>query len=48
MSYLETYSIQRNGYEARQTSKEKIKMPRIMLAGPRPCTSFCFVLVYHE
>ena len=32
--------IERNGLEARQTSKEQRKRPRFRLEGPRPCTSF--------
>ena len=35
--------LEGNGYEARQTSKEKTKTPRFMLKDPRPCTIFCFV-----
>ena len=38
--YIELIKV--TGYEARQTSKERTKMPRFMLEGPQKCTFFLF------
>ena len=50
-SKLHVYSqfiIGGNGYEAGLTSKDQTKIPRFMLEGPRPCTTFRFVFIYNE
>ena len=39
--------VNKDGWEARQTSKEQTKMLRFMLEGPRPCTIFCVALIIH-
>ena len=46
-SSVATQLIEGNGLEARQTSKEQTKMPRLRLESPRPCTIFCFALIHY-